>query len=117
MIGRAWEKTGPFILAAGALALVLWRGEVFFHYASTAHWHLDALYASVFNIAAAASAFLFAFYVYVCTAEGAILRQIRAGKIFKTAAGYMMRAIFNSAILALVTVPLVIAVPEPANHS
>ena len=80
-------------------------------------WHLDALYGSVFNIAAAASAFLFAFYTYVRTAEGAILREIRASRVFRRAARYMILAIVLSAALAILTVPLVVAVPEPANAS
>jgi hypothetical protein len=113
MLGLTWERAGPLVVGAASAALVLWRGEHFFATAAEHKWHLDALYASVFNIAAAASAFLFAFYTYVRTAEGRILREIRGSGLFRRASRFMIRTIINSAVLAMVTVPLVVAVPEP----
>jgi hypothetical protein len=113
MLALYWEKYGPFVLAAAVGLVVCLRGEKFFEIAATHKWHLDALYASVFNIAAAASAFLFAFYTYVRTAEGNILREIRASPVFRRASKYMISTIFNAAILAVVSVPFVVAVPEP----
>ncbi len=113
MLGIFWEKHGPWIIAVAIAACVYWRGESFFEMAAAKKWHLDALYASVFNLSAASSAFLFAFYTYVRTAEGAILREIRASNVFRIASTYMLWTIFNSALLAMLTVPFVVAVPEP----
>jgi hypothetical protein len=108
-----WEKRGPWVIACLIGLGVYWRGESFFEAAAQNKWHLDALYASVFNLAAAASAFLFAFYTYVRTAEGNILREIRASHVFRRASKYMIWTIFNAAVLAVASVPFVVAVPEP----
>jgi hypothetical protein len=117
MFGIIWEKHGPWIIAAVIAVCAYWRGESFFEMAETKRWHLDALYGSVFNLSAASSAFLFAFYTYVRTAEGAILREIRASNVFRVASKYMLWAVFNSAFLAILTVPFVVAVPEPHHAS
>jgi hypothetical protein len=111
---RLWfEKYAPLAVGVVASGLAYRYGGWFFTTAEIYKWHLDQLYVSVFNISAPASAFLFAFYTYVRTAEGAILREIRASAIFRRACKYMVRAIMLSSALALLTVPLVIVVPEP----
>lgn len=115
MFGRLLEKYSPHLVALIVLALTYWRGGNFFSAAIENGWHTDALYASVFNIAAAASAFLFAFYTYVRTSEGTILREIRASALFRRASKYMIGAITWSALLAIITVPLMIAVPQPCH--
>jgi hypothetical protein len=117
MLSLFWEKRGPWVVAFLVAVVVYWRGESFFEMAAKNKWHLDALYASVFNLAAAASAFLFAFYTYVRTAEGEILREIRSAHVFHRASTYMIWTIFNAALLAVVTVPFVVAVPEPHGTS
>jgi drug/metabolite transporter (DMT)-like permease len=113
MLAVVWEKRGPWVVAAAIGACVYWRGEHFFETSAAEKWHLDALYGSIFNLAAASSAFLFAFYTYVRTAEGSILREIRASQVFRRASKYMIWTVFNSALLAVLTVPFVVAVPEP----
>lgn len=116
MLARLWEKYSPHVASVAMLALTYWRGAYFFSTAVEKGWHTDALYASVFNIAAAASAFLFGFYTYVKTAEGPVLREIRGSVLFRRASNYMIGAIVWSAILAMVTVPMMILQPEP-QHS
>jgi hypothetical protein len=113
MIARAWEKRGPILIGVSAGILAYFFARPFLVAAAGKSWHLDALYASVFNIAAAASAFLFAFYTYVRTSEGSILREIRGSRIFKRASQYMIRAIISSAVLAILSVPFLIVVPMP----
>lgn len=115
MLARLWEKYGPLVIGLVMLVLTYWRGPDFFSAAVKNGWHTDALYGSVFNVAAAASAFLFAFYTYVKTAEGPILREIRSSRLFRRAAKYMIGAITWSALLALLTVPLMIALPQPSH--
>lgn len=113
MLALQWEKRSPLIVALVAAIVTYWCGEDFFRIAVDNSWHLDAMYASVFNLTAAASAFLFAFYTYVRTAEGNILRQIRAAPIFNRASRHMILAIALSALLAVLTVPFVVVVPQP----
>jgi hypothetical protein len=107
------EKFWPLSCLVAVMILSYFFEYDIFCAASKYRWHLDALYGSVFNISAASSAFLFAFYTYVRTAEGAVLREIRSSKPFKTASQYIIRAIFASALLAIGSVPLTVIVPEP----
>lgn len=113
MISLIWEKWWPLLIAIAAAVAVYFCGEWFFLAAKNSAWHMDALYSSVFNISVAASAFLFAFYTYVRTAEGRILREIRGSKIFRRASRYMINAVIISSVLAIVTVPFLVVVPEP----
>lgn len=117
MIARISEKYGPFLIGLAALCVSYHYQAQFFIMSSASEWHVDALYGSVFNIAAAASAFLFAFYTYVRTAEGNILREIRAAAVFRRAARYIIRAIVSTAILSVATVPFMVVVPEPQTAS
>jgi len=116
MIARAWERFGPSIIGLVIFVLAYRYEKALLDAASQNKWHLDALYASVFNIAAASSAFLFAFYTYVRTSEGAILREIRASAFFRRASKYMIRSILVTSILALASVPFLIVVPEPHDN-
>jgi len=115
-MARVWEKFGPMLLGAAIFVAAYYGAFDVLDAAAKNKWHLDALYASIFNIAAAASAFLFAFYTYVRTAEGAILREIRASAFFRRASGYMIRAILAASLLALASVPFLIVVPEPHDN-
>lgn len=118
MLGRLWEKFGPLTLGAIIFVAAYYGAFDVLEAAARNKWHLDALYVSVFNIAAAASAFLFAFYTYVRTSDGAILCEIRRSIFFKRASTYMIRSIVATAILAVASVPFLIVVPQPhdAHH-
>jgi FtsH-binding integral membrane protein len=115
MLARAWEKYSPHVVGLIVLALTYWFGEDFFSAAFSNQWHLEALYQSVFEVAAAAAAFLFGFYTYVKTAEGPVLREIRGSALFRRASRYMIGAIIWSAILAILTVPIMVVQPQPSH--
>lgn len=110
-----WEKHWPSFVAVGAFVLAMLYAESFFSHARLSSWKVEALYNSMFNIASAASAFLFAFYTYVRTASGDILVAIRKSIYFKRASSYILRSITFTALFAVVTVPFLIVEPKPES--
>lgn len=111
------EKYSPLASGFVAASLYIAYGLDFFSMAKTRGWNVPAIYSGVFDLASIITAFIFGFFTFARTSETDFLFQMRATTTFKRFMRYLLRAMYSSAAVVLLTMPFLVAEPKPdARH-
>lgn len=106
------------LVAAGAATLVTFAyGPRFFRAAVENGWEYSAAYSAIFDIATIFTAFLFTFYSFILTAEGGFIGRMKKTRSYRQAVRYTLQAILLGALLAALSVPMMVWGPCPTAHS
>jgi hypothetical protein len=109
IVDRFW----PLAMAAISAPVLLRYANDFFRVSKENSWHVDNLYISVFGVFTVMAPFLFAYYTFVKTIDNKYITAVRDSFYFRSAERYIIRATVTTFFAALVTIPLLIMVPEP----
>lgn len=114
-----WERHWPLLVGVLAFLFAYAFAAQMFEIAERHKeaWHIENVYVGVFNFSLAAAAFLFAFYTYICTAEGAILDEIRSSNFFVRAKYFFVKSIAYAGVLSVWTYPYTVTSPHPTDRT
>ena len=106
----------PLIVAVLCFgALLKFDRTVFAAVPSDQNWSL--LYAAIFNWAAIQIGFLFGVYGFMVGSPTEFMKAIKNLKEFKTFRSGLVTSLFVGFLLAIVSLPLLVFTPDPANSS
>lgn len=111
------ERFGPAIVALLVAIAFAWKGGEFFAYAKKSAWDVPQIYSSVFNLSSLIAAFVFGFFTFARTSETEFLHKIRRTKTYARFMGYLVTAMATSAFVVLVSIPFMVAAPQPTEWS
>jgi hypothetical protein len=78
---------------------------------ATKSWHLDGYYSALFNWSAIQTGFIFSAYAFFVSRSEPFLRAIDRTETFAALRRYVVRSLMTSVLLALVTLPSLVATP------
>lgn len=107
------QNFGPIIVGLLLAALAGALGPKFFAAALQDQWKIETLYSAVFDMSAMAAAFLFAFYTFAKTSDSQFVKDVRTTPTFSEFMDFLATAVFVTAAVAVVTVPMMILTPSP----
>lgn len=110
---KTLQNIGPVLIGLLLAALAAGLGPKFFSTAMEDQWKIETLYSAVFDMSAMAAAFLFAFYTFAKTSDSEFIKDVRATPAFREFMDYLVSAVFVTAAVAVMTVPMMILTPTP----
>lgn len=75
-------------------------------------WNLDTLYSSVFDWSSIQSAFLFSIYAFFLSRSEPFIQAVSKTQPFKMLRRYVLRSLWLSLGLTIITLPLAVSPPE-----
>jgi hypothetical protein len=112
LLSVEWERHWCSTAGVGTFVVLASFPENIITMTETQHWHFDNLYNSIFGLGIFDAGFLFALYTYTRTTENKILDSIRRSVYFTRASKYMFTAMLVAVCLSILTIPLLVTVPE-----
>ncbi|WP_340647017.1 hypothetical protein [Phenylobacterium sp.] len=112
-VARRVEEHYPHVLGLAGAAMMLVFGPNLMTSAAANGWHLDQLYAALFNLSTVFTGFLFTFYSFVVTADRGFLAQARQSIYLQRANGFTIVAITAGFILCVLSIPTLVWQPAP----
>lgn len=111
-----FERYGPLIVGLCAAGLFIWAGSTVITYAQQHKWNVPTIYSSVFDLCSLITAFVFSFFTFARTSETEFLHRMRKTTTYARFMRYLVSAMNASAALVIISIPFMIAEPQPATY-
>lgn len=109
---RLVRRNLEWLVAAVVLLVIGFEREVIQQAFATQDWGIDRYYSAVFGWASIQGAFLFSVYAFFLSRSEPFIRAIAQTEAFHSLRQYVLRALWLSIGLTLLTLPLLVAAPE-----
>jgi len=111
---KLWlERFGPFVLGVGTFATLLWIEDGVIVLFSSKALSLSSLYAAIFDWSAIQTGFLFGVYGFVVGRTEGFVGALRGTQMMSLFQGYTKKATVIGFLLTIISIPLIVATPEP----